>query len=113
MLAVVTLALTRLACVRTVKFAILEVTTFSVVILAVAMFPVVTLALTRLACVRTIRVDTLSVVMLAVATNRLLVLMTSMFAVPRTYRLEPMGGFVRVPMLTPFWYATLPLTVVH
>jgi hypothetical protein len=25
-----------------------------------------------------------------------------MVAVPRTYRLEPFGGFVNVPMLTPF-----------
>ena len=56
MLAVVTLALTRFASVRTVKLvtlpvAMFEVTTFSVVILAVAIFPVVTLALTRLASV--------------------------------------------------------------
>ena len=41
------------------------------------------------------------------------VLMTSMLAVPRTNRLEPTGGFVRVPMLTPFPKATFEFTDVH
>ena len=36
-----------------------------------------------------------------------------MFAEPSTYRLEPSGGALRVPMDTPFWYATFPATVVH
>jgi hypothetical protein len=30
------------------------------------------------------------------------VLMVSILAFPSTYRLEPTGGFVRLPMLTPF-----------
>jgi hypothetical protein len=34
-------------------------------------------------------------------------------AEPRTYRFEPTGGALRVPMDTPFWYATFPATVVH
>jgi hypothetical protein len=34
-------------------------------------------------------------------------------AVPRTYRFEPTGGAERVPMDTPFAYATLPATVAH
>ena len=36
-----------------------------------------------------------------------------MVAVPRTYRFEPVGGALRVPIDTPFWYATFPATVVH
>ena len=36
-----------------------------------------------------------------------------MFAEPSTYRLEPIGGALRVPTDTPFWYATFPSTVVH
>ena len=34
-------------------------------------------------------------------------------AEPRTYRFDPTGGALKVPMDTPFWYATFPSTVVH
>ena len=33
--------------------------------------------------------------------------------VPRTKRFDPVGGFTRVPMDTPFGYATFPKLLVH
>jgi hypothetical protein len=39
--------------------------------------------------------------------------MFEIVAVPRTYRLDPTGGALRVPIETPFWNATFPATVVH
>jgi hypothetical protein len=47
-------------------------------------------------------------------TYRVETLRTSVtLAEPRTYRLDPTGGALRVPTDTPFWYATFPATVVH
>jgi hypothetical protein len=39
--------------------------------------------------------------------------MFEIVAVPRTRRLEPVGGAERVPIDTPFWNATFPATLVH
>jgi hypothetical protein len=50
---------------------------------------------------------------IAFGNERLVVFKVVMFAVPRTYRFDPGGGALRVPMETPFWYATFPATVVH
>jgi hypothetical protein len=113
-------ALAIFARVRTNRLVMFDVATFSVVTFAlaifarvrtnrlvmfdVATFSVVTFALAILASVRTNRL----VMFAVVRTFRL-----SIFAVPSTYKFEPVGGFERVPILTPFWYATFPDTVVH
>jgi hypothetical protein len=117
--AVVTFADTRLAKVftrRVAMFAVLrtfrKVPTVSEPTFAVTIFEVVTLS------VRTFADAAKRLLMFAetkfkVEIERNDVLMTSMLAVPRTNRLEPTGGFVRVPMLTPFPKATFEFTDVH
>ena len=45
--------------------------------------------------------------------KRVVTFRVSIFAVPRTYKLDPGGGFTKVPMETPFPYATFPALLVH
>ena len=114
MFPVVTLALTRFARVLTVRFVTFAaVETFRVTMLAVATFPEVTFAVRRLADTALMRVGTTRVAMFAETKLRDKMLRVPMLAVPGTYRLEPTGGFVKVPIVTPFANATLASILVH
>jgi hypothetical protein len=92
--------------------------TLSVPTFAVTIFEVVTLSVrifaeAALSWVGTKRVMMLDETKFKFEIERDAVLMASTLAVPRTYRLEPTGGFEMVPMLTPFPKATFELTDVH
>jgi hypothetical protein len=89
------------------------VPTFAVTILEVVTLSVRILAEAALSWVGTERVLMVDETKFKFEIEREEVLMASMFAVPRTYRFEPTGGFEMVPMLTPFPKATFELTDVH